>query len=326
MKSDYLWDPSTPPSDEDADVRRLEALLARHRHAERGTPRWRERPTRRPWIALAACAAAAAVVVAWLLLRDTTPHWEVHGLVGQDRVHPGETLENSGAADVRVAIGAIGEVAVAPGARLRAEDCGGARHSLYLERGRLHARIVAAPRVFQIDTPAGRTIDLGCEYEVEVREDGATRVRVTEGQIEFVFDGREVYVPANARCDALPGAGPGLPEFEERSNALSDVLVIASGMKTVVAKAPGAILDGFLADCTDEDTLTLWHLYDSDTGGGKAVAAEGWVRERIFARLARQFPFPHGVTEDALHAGDRAARRAWRDSMQPAWRVQGRPR
>ncbi|MFO1011892.1 MAG: FecR domain-containing protein [Planctomycetota bacterium] len=327
MNDDYLWDPASAPRAEDAEVERLERLLARHRHVERGAPRWATEPrASRTWLPFAAACAAAAALVAWLALPARAPEWRVDGLAGRAHVRAGEALVNDSAADVRVQVGAVGELSVAPGTRLVAEDCGRERHSLFLERGRVHARITAAPRVFQVDTPSGRTIDLGCEYEVDVAEDGATRVRVTSGQIEFVLDGREVYVPANARCEATPGTGPGLPEFEERSNALSDVLAIALGRKSLTTKDPQGLLDSFLAECTDEDTLTLWHLYDSDTGGGHAESVPEWARERLFARLARQFPLPAGVTEDALRRGERAARRAWRASMQPAWRVEYRGR
>lgn len=321
MIDDYLWDPRSAGVAPDAEVERLERLLARFRHADGATPRW-ERETRRarPWIV--AALAAAALVVLWLALRERDAlHWRVEGLAGCERLRAGEALENRTGRDVRVAIGALGEVIVADGARLLAEDCGAKLHSLRLERGRVHARITAAPRVFQIDTPSGRTIDLGCEYDLVVDDSGAARVRVTSGQIEFVLDGREVYVPAGASCAARPGEGPGFPEFDERSNALSDVLVIATGAKEVAMKDPQGFFDALLSECTDEDTLTLWHLFDAPAGESGAGAMEEEHRKALFERLARQFPFPAGVTAEGVLANDRAMRRAWRDSMQPAWRI-----
>lgn len=323
MSDDYLWDPRAEGVAPDAEVQRLEALLARYRHVDRAPPRWRSARTdaRGVWIA-AALAAAAALLLWFVLDAGQPPHWRVRGLAGRDTWRAGEELENRTGRLVHVEIGELGELAVSDGARLVAEDCGERTHSLRLERGRVHARIRAQPRVFQIDTPSGRTVDLGCEYELDVDETGAASVRVTEGQIEFLFDGREVYVPAGARCEARPGAGPGLPEFETATGALRDVLVIATGVKGMNMKDPAGFFGTLLSDCSDEDTLTLWHLWDAPADAKSSVAiVEPWMRERIFERLARQFAFPEGVTREGLERGDRDQRRRWRDSMQPAWRV-----
>lgn len=323
MNDDYLWDPRDTKAAPDAEVERLETLLGRFRHDARSAPRWESAAPRRSRLWIVAALAAAAALVLWFVLEsEPEPHWRVRGLAGRDAWKAGEALENRSGRAVEVEIGALGALVIDDGSRLVAEDCGERKHSLRLEEGRVRARITAQPRVFQIDTPSGRTVDLGCEYEIRVDASGSTLVRVTEGQIEFLFDGREVYVPAGARCDARPDAGPGLPEFENSTSALRDVFVIATGVKGLEMKGGQEFFRELLSNCTDEDTLTLWHLWDAPSGGKAAHGiVEPWMRDLVFERLARQFAFPEGVTREVLEGGDREARRRWRDSMQPAWRV-----
>lgn len=314
MSPEHLWDPAAEP---DAEVRELERVLARYRFTAPSEPAWSRPPARRwPWI----CAAAAAVVAAsFVLVRvfgTEEPAYRVSGLAGRERVRAGEHVDTAPGARARIEIGALGHVDVDGDTRVRVEDCGRDGHHLYLERGRVRATIFAAPRVFQIATPAGRTIDLGCAYELEVDDAGAASVRVTSGQIEFVVDGQELYLPAGARCDAQPGAAAPWPTFESISGALHDVVAIASGEKRMQSNGQESeILDRLLRDCTAADTLTLWHVFAS-------TRAEAWIRERVRVRLASEFPLPPDVDEADVIAGDRSALRAWRATLVPSWRAQ----
>jgi hypothetical protein len=52
---------------------------------------------------------------------------------------------------------------------------------LSLERGALHARIAAPPRLFIVDTPSAMAVDLGCEYKLDVDAAGNSRLHVTSG-------------------------------------------------------------------------------------------------------------------------------------------------
>lgn len=314
MSSEHLWDPGADP---DPDVRRLEHLLARYRHVERGAPAW-TRPSRPrwPWFAAAAAAVIVCTWTAWRFLRPADEAaYRVEGLAGVARVRAGEHVETDATGSARIEIAALGHVDVGGATRVRIDDCGTAGHHLYLERGRVSASILAAPRVFQIDTPAGRTIDLGCAYEIEVDDSGVAHVSVTSGQIEFVVDGRELYVPAQASCEARPGLGATWPKFADTSGALNDVVAIASGAKMLSTGGDDVkVVDGLLAACTERDTLTLWHVFDS-------TLPAPWIRERVYDRLVREFPLPPGIDEAAVLAGDREARRAWRDEMSSRWRT-----
>ena len=54
----------------------------------------------------------------------------------------------------------------------------------YLKFGKLVARVEGRKaKGFAIDTPVGRVEDLGTEFGVEVKQDGATRVHTFEGLV-----------------------------------------------------------------------------------------------------------------------------------------------
>lgn len=321
MSDDYLWDRSGAVDD---DVARLEALLARYRFdpATSAPPAFalsapRRRARRLAIAALGlALAAAAVLLVVWLRAPDA-PAYRLHGVAGRTQLRAGDELTTARGESARVEIAQLGEVELDGGSRLRVDDCGERVHSLFLARGSLRARITAKPRLFQIDTPACRTVDLGCAYELTVDDNGRTSVLVTHGQVEMVLGGREVYVPAHARCEWTRAGGPSWPMFATPSEALRDILALAGPggeAKAETLKAPKAFVDERLRECTDEDTLTLWHVYD----GGDAPA---WLRESVRAALAREFPLPADVDAARIDAGDRDARRRWRESMAPAWRI-----
>jgi hypothetical protein len=312
MNDDYLYDKSGEP---DPEVVRLEKLLARYRYTPRALPALEERrahPFR--WIALAAGIACVAFI-AWLVTRDRAQPkheglaYQVEGVRGVSKLSEGVALETGALDKARVAIGSIGHVEVAPNSSLRVEPSKDAEHSFFLARGSVHAKIFTQPRAFQIGTPAGRSIDLGCEYSLDVDANGASTLRVMTGQVAFELDGREVYVPANARCTSVPGRGPSAPVFERASPEFVAALAAVEFKTEPDLKS----IEELLAVTEREDTLTLWHLYDS-----RNVAQS--LRDGALEYLERTFPLPEGVTSERIHSGDRAALQRWLDSMKPAWR------
>ena len=62
------------------------------------------------------------------------------------------------------------------------------------------------PQVFQVGTPAGWSIDLGCEYDLAVDDGGAALLEVRTGRVAFRAAGREVIVPRGFGCRTAPGA------------------------------------------------------------------------------------------------------------------------
>ena len=64
------------------------------------------------------------------------------------------------------------------------------------------------PRLFLVDTPATRAIDLGCSYTLTVDVTGDSQLHVTTGKVALVRkDGGEEVVPAGAVCASRRGSG-----------------------------------------------------------------------------------------------------------------------
>lgn len=330
-RDDYLWDKSGAP---DADVEELERLLGRYRHqpgaapvpSELGEPPSTGAPPssgeppsagqppsfrRLPaWTVGALAAGLLAVVSVSLLLGDGdvfVSGYKVRGIAGRTRVLPGEELVAS--APATVLIGSLGEVEVDADSRLRVDRIEEDVHRLYLAHGRVHATIDAEPRVFQIGTPAGDTVDLGCEYDLSVDEDGTARISVTTGQVSFELDGREVYVPAGASCQSTPEGGPRVPLFD---NAEPDfraaVEAVERSAQPSVAEIERAVKMG-----SREDGLAVWHLYTSETASPE-------LKRAAYESLTKLFPKPWGVTDEGVLAGDLKMRARWLEKMKRHWR------
>ncbi|MFN0242576.1 MAG: hypothetical protein ACKVWV_06755 [Planctomycetota bacterium] len=316
---EYLWDKSGTP---DPAIERLERDLARYRYPVGPAVRGDEsvvRPHSSPprtwpraaWISAAAAAALALVWITAPYWRGATAGYRVTGVDGTTLVRAGDALATGSAGRAQLAIAGLGHVDVEPSTRLRVEDCGVDAHRLYLERGTLRAKIFAGPRQFQIGTPAGLTVDLGCEYTLDVDDAGRSILRVHGGQVAFEFEGRSVYVPAGASSIAQPGIGPSIPVFEDASAEFRQALIAVDfGARY---DDPGAA--DALFDTRREDTLTLWHLFD-------APGTDPALRERCYQRLSIVFPKPSDATEAGLFAGNRAMRDAWMDVMKPSWKVE----
>jgi ferric-dicitrate binding protein FerR (iron transport regulator) len=322
VSDDYLWERGGPA---DADVERLERALAPQRWSGR-IPALPPRPRRRPWIpALALAAAAAALIVLPLVLdreagADRDISYRVETLAGAPRVEsrshdellrPGDALVTDARSRARVEIAELGDVVLEPGTRLRVErpqqGAAGAEHLLFLERGTVAASIFAAPRVFQVGTPAGIAVDLGCIYTASVEEGGATRLAVVSGQVSFEADGRRAIVPSGAWCRALPGAGPG-PAFRE--DAPEALVEAVARLLAAALPSPAEIERVLDAARPGEDALTLWHLLEHPSEP---------VRVAVYGALAAVEPPPEGADRAALTAGDRAALDRWRHAMSWSW-------
>ncbi len=332
MNERYLWDKS---GESDPEIARLETLLARFRHAPPaepelpvgapanavsnvvdaevdlpGTPDARGSRAKRVFVLL---AAAAAMVCVWFFLGPERPvvrGYPVVGLEGRHVVRVGDEV-TTGEEPAELQIAGLGHVSVEPQSRVRVEDCGELAHRLYLESGSIRARILGEPRAFQVGTPAGLTVDLGCEYTLAVAPDGRALLEVLTGQVAFEFDGRAVYVPAGAACVSTPERGPGLPLFKDSTNAFKQaVATLESHGRLDSAEQEAALFDG-----TREDTLTLWHLFDD-----ARTPAE--LALRAFERLSKVFPKPEGATDAGLLSGDREMRASWMEAMKSSWRVE----
>jgi hypothetical protein len=317
----YLWDGSGEP---DPEVVRLEKLLGELRH--QGTPpvlpaRGRLRLDF-TWRAGALAAAAVLVIVgavtwyvwiargAWSVQTiEGTPVVGVTprpGVRTEDvKLRVGEWLVTDAVSRARVAVGNIGSVDVEPNTRVQLVEARGREHRMSLERGTIHARIWAPPKLFFVKTPSATAVDLGCEYTLQVDDAGAGLLHVVLGWVAFESDGRRALIPQGAMCATRPGIGPGTPRYADAPEGYADALNrLDFGSPDDPQR--GAALDLVISSARPRDGLTLWHLLTRGTPE---------ERMRVYDRLAVLSPPPRDVTRAAVVAGDRRALERWWDSI-----------
>jgi len=303
----------------------IEAALAResNRERERAPQAKTLFPSRRRALTAAFATVLVALVAggAWLYLRAQRPGWEVARVEGAPRVassridergrlRVGEWLETDSASRAEIAVANIGEVEVEPNTRVRLVETRLTEHRLELERGTLHARIWAPPRLFFVNTPSAVAADLGCAYTLEVDDKGRGLLHVTSGYVALETEARESIVPAGAACMTEPGAGPGTPFFEDAPEPFVEALA------RLDFEHDRASLDAVLAGARVKDTLTLWHLLPR-------VGVE--ERARVYERLAALAPPPDGVTREGVIGLDRPMLDAWKTNLEGNWLGESTP-
>ncbi|MDX2094221.1 MAG: hypothetical protein SFX73_40695 [Kofleriaceae bacterium] len=321
---DYLWDGSGSP---DPEVARLETLLAPLAHDGPLDELKLRRPRKRgPWILGAViAAAAAAVLVVWLDGRtSSTPTVDerevscrshdpaaagmafvTHGgqvacgeRSAESGVLPiGGTLD-TGANRASLTIGTIGTAELFEGTRVRLDRTDVSRHQLHLERGRMHARVVAPPRIFAITTPSTSIVDLGCEYTIEIDVEGRGSIVVQSGMVELEGTGGVVVAPAGTTTRLLAGRQPSLPLTDD---ARPELRAAVADFETKTAGA----LDRIVQRATDRDAITLIAL---------AELAPADRRAEVLTRLAAAVVPPAGVSIEGA-ASNPDQRGKWREDV-----------
>jgi FecR protein/Putative zinc-finger len=274
------------------------------------------------WYHAAAFAAVLVIVVAIGVMWSSReipptpgPAWEVEKLAGTMRVNGrvrkvgslavGETLETDASSRMKINVGEIGEVEVAPNTRIKLLQAHPTEHRLELERGQMSALISAPPRLFFVNTPSAEAIDLGCAYTMQVDDSGAGLLHVTLGEVELVRDGREVYVPRYGMCRTRKGIGPGTPYFEDAPDALVSALDrfdFENGGDEALAEV--------LKKARPRDTFTLWQLLSE---------VDGERRSRVMERMIELVGLPKGVTREGTMRLDPKSLDAWKDEMDTVW-------
>jgi ferric-dicitrate binding protein FerR (iron transport regulator) len=279
MSDDYLVDKRGTP---DPEVQRLEELLADARYAPGKAKMQKPHRSIRaiPW-ALAASllvlGGSAAVLRAW---RPWLPSFAVQW-IGPDGQHAGKLrlgkwLETDARTRALVAVANIGEVQLAPDSRLLLEATGPSEHRLLLARGALQAKVNAPPRIFVVDTPTAKAVDLGCEYQLSVDANGTSVLRVLSGAVSLLGHDAETRVEAGYECETIPRSGPGLPVRFDAPSALRDAAHL-------VDHGDGAAWQAVIANAGAGDEPTLWHLLPR-----VGMAA----RERVQTRLGELVKSP----------------------------------
>ncbi len=340
MKKDYLWDRSGEP---DPEVERLENLLRPFRY-DRPAPEFPEIPVAEPrrrlsirrslgfrpvHIALALASLVIAVGAGlWLLQHRLaydvislkgSPSVDASRIGGSGLLRVGQWLETDATSRARIQVGEIGRVDVEPNTRIGLVSAQAGEHRLSLQRGKIHALILAPPRSFFVNIPSAQAVDLGCSYTLEVDEDGSGRLRVNSGWVAFELRGRESFVPAGAMSLTRPGAGPGTP-FQENASASFRSALENLDFGSSDDGARTAALSAVLAESRAEDAVTLWHLL---------VRVSDAERPRVYARLADLAPPPQGVTQEGVLRRDRRMLDLWWNELgfgdMKVWREWERP-
>lgn len=314
---DYLWSREGA----DPEVARLEALLAGHRLAAPVPPlpaapmvRGQTVDVRVGWPRVAAAAAAVALAgLAALLGHRRGAAWEVEALVGSPQIGgamltgtgslaPGEWLRTDGKSSALLKVADLGEVRIEPRTTLRIGPAPGSQRRLDLREGAIEARISAPPRLFIVDTPGARAVDMGCEYRLEMAADGSGTLRVFLGWVYLEHGGVESRVPMDGgECLIRPGTGPGTPFFDDAPAVFRAALASFDGGRA-------SALRETLAAARTRDALSLWHLLSRTAGADRGA---------VYDRLAALKGVPVGLRREDILALDRRALDAWWDAMRP---------
>jgi len=284
MRDDYLYDGSGTP---DPEIAQLEDLLADLKY-DGDPPRMPEstpagQANGRGWFLFAAAAMILIGLGAWALRDDrpTTPGWRC----GDDcELLAGQWLE-TGEQGTVVEVADIGDMVVSPRTRLQLVATGEDEHRLNLARGHIRASVIAPPRLLIVETPAATAVDLGCEYDLTVGEDGSGLLEVHTGAVALELPRRVVTVPAGAKARMRVGFGPGTPYFADASPDFTGAL---EGLD--FAGGADADLQLALSTARPRDTLSLFHLIPP---------AHPSDRPKIFDRIRALTPYVNWAVIDA---------------------------
>lgn len=235
--------------------------------------------------------------------------------LGAAALAPGQRVVCDDASRARLVVGSIGALELEPGTALRvlAPDAleAGARFALALERGGIAARITSAPRVFQLGTPAGIAVDMGCSYRAHVADDGRTRLAVDGGLVAFSGAARRIVVPAGASAWADPARGPSTPVWDDAAPELrAAVEAFDAGGADGASGSDPSLFVALVARAPLDPTLVLWNLLDHPRTA---------VRMPAFEALASLVPPPAGTSRERVLAGDRDALDRWRAALDWSW-------
>ncbi len=312
----YLWDKSGPV---DRDIEQLERKLQVLRYEgdvpkmRIGVRRWRIAP-----LAIAAVLTLAAGV-SWMMFQSgaTSGTWNVVAmkgtptidsvpLVGEGRLAVGDWLETDNNAQVRLEVADIGDVTVHPNSRLKLlVSEADKKHGLQLAHGSIEAFIFAPPRLFFVETASAVAVDLGCQYLLQVDEQGTGRLEVLSGWVSFEHEAIDSIVPRGGVCQTRAGIGPGTPYFNDTSDALVQALV-----EFDFEDGGEGAMNVVLTQVRPRDTLTLWHLLSR---------VDGAQREHVFHRMASFSPLPDEVTRNGVLRLDEQMLEDWWDALQATW-------
>lgn len=247
------------------------------------------RPTMMPWLGVES--------------RGGSPRVGTNELDGRLRV--GQWLSTDGKSTAEIKVADLGTVTVKPNSKIRVKNTGRDEHRLDMPYGSIHAFITAAPRVFVVDTPSATAIDMGCEYTLDMDENGSGILRVSLGHVQLEGPGGvKSDVPMwGGECKIRKGVGPGTPYFNDASEALIGALE-----RFDFEGGGAAALQVVLDEAREKDSLSLWHLISRTRGGD---------REAVVGRLALLKPLPATIGREAVLRLEPGALEGWHEALRP---------
>ncbi len=249
-----------------------------------------------------------------IISQTNLPAWNVETLAGMPKIGDsfrseklavGEFLETDATSRARVQVADIGNVEIAPNSRVKLVRTKSTEHRLSLEKGLMKAKIDAPPRLFIVDTPSAVAVDLGCEYTLEVDENGNSRLHVTSGFVALENGKFSSIVPAGAIALTRKGKAVGTP-FAENSSAELQSALYKFDFQNGGAKE----LETIIKEADLYDSLTLWHLLS------RVPKAE---RGQVFNALANLVEPPANVTVEGILRLDKKMLDAWWQAVENVW-------
>ncbi len=317
---DYLWNPQASPDEEIVSLERALRPLAE----EGAIPSNATSSTVWPRVvAVAATVLSAVGLTVWMIEQSrhgastsapgatsvshegSRHEWS---MVNEGQNVPGHLplgtwLETGDRERVRLEVADIGELSVHEHSRLRIVESHNAAHRVELARGKLSAVVNAPPRLFVVDTPSARAVDLGCAYELEVDDEGRSHLRVTAGSVSLENSSWHVHVPAGASCTSSKRDGPGIAWFDDANPDLR---------KRVLALIAGDVdsLGDMASKARPQDSLSLYQVLPR---------VKPAIRDSIGKTLARLVPLPEGTRFEAAMKLDPQALEAWWEEIEMTW-------
>lgn len=299
-KCDYLWDRSGPEDQAVVELERQLGLFALR------SPSVRRSPFVGAFAGVGVAAGLIAAILAgwlwWRLEWPTNRAWPI--LADSPRsLDVNIPLEVSESKGLTVHVARIGSLKAAPGTNLTLQETASSGHRLFMNSGSLDVRVWAPPRQFQVHTPAGQVIDMGCVFRLEVRSSGATSVRVDAGWVLLENSIAESLVPAGASAHMAPGTRPSAPVFDD---APSIFKTSVDSLERSGQEEGNGALERLLDSARVQDTITLLVL---------ASRRAGVTRKRLLEQAALLSPPPATVSMTAIEQGDNAGLWAWHDAL-----------
>ena len=249
-----------------------------------------------------------------LSAQNILPSWNVETLsgtpkigevFGSEKLSVGEFLETDANSRARVQVADIGNVEIAPNSRVKLVKTKSTEHRLSLEKGLMKAKIDAPPRLFIVDTPSAVAVDLGCEYTLDVDENGNSKLHVTSGFVALEKGKFVSIVPAGAMALTKKGKGIGTPFAADSSVEFQKSLY-----RFDFENGGNAALETIFKEANLYDSLTLWHLLS------RVPKTE---RGRVFNALANFVEPPANVTVDGILRLDKKMLDAWWKEVENVW-------